>query len=27
MNVELTNDKFILNQPPDSQLKVIGAPK
>jgi outer membrane lipoprotein-sorting protein len=27
MNVELTNDKFILNQPPDSQLKIIGAPK
>jgi outer membrane lipoprotein-sorting protein len=27
MNVSLTDDKFILNQPPDSQLKVIGAPK
>jgi outer membrane lipoprotein-sorting protein len=27
MNVSLTDDRFILNQPPDSQLKVIGAPK
>ena len=27
MNVNLGDDKFVLNQPPDSQLKVIGAPK
>jgi outer membrane lipoprotein-sorting protein len=27
MNVNLTDDKFVLNQPEGSQLKVIGAPK
>jgi outer membrane lipoprotein-sorting protein len=27
MNVNLTNDKFILNQPEGSQLQLIGAPK
>jgi len=27
MNVALTDDKFILNQPDGSQLQVIGAPK
>jgi outer membrane lipoprotein-sorting protein len=27
MNANLSDDRFILNQPPDSQLKVIGAPK
>jgi outer membrane lipoprotein-sorting protein len=27
MNVTLADDKFALPQPPDSQLKVIGAPK
>ena len=27
MNVALTDDKFILNQPEGSQLQVIGAPK
>jgi hypothetical protein len=27
MNVNLTDDKFILNQPEGSQLKVIGASK
>jgi hypothetical protein len=27
MNLNLTDDKFILNQPEGSQLQVIGAPK
>jgi outer membrane lipoprotein-sorting protein len=27
MNVSLSDDQFVLNQPPDAQLRVIGAPK
>ncbi len=27
MNLPLTDDKFVLNQPEGSQLQVIGAPK
>jgi outer membrane lipoprotein-sorting protein len=27
MNVNLGDDKFVLNQPPDAQLRIIGAPK
>lgn len=27
MNIELPNDRFVLNQPPDYKLQVIGAPK
>ena len=27
MNVNLTDDKFVLNQPEGSQLQLIGAPK
>ena len=27
MNLNLPDDRFTLNQPPDAQIQVLGAPK